>query len=111
MGTFHGLEIKAMKISSAYSSLYSQLRGNRFTSNLEDYIDRTRHGLDKGSSNVPEELGVKSSLSNSYLASTNPGLLQKYSGYVTAFSYDKRGRFVSNLDDSFSQIEKISKRR
>lgn len=98
-----------MQVQAAYSGLTTEIRGNKFTSDLEDYLDRARRGLGKGSSNVPEELGVKLNLSSSYLANTDPSALKKYSGYLTALSYDKRGRFVSNLDDNFSQLARLSK--
>ncbi len=94
-----------------YRSMTSSSRGSKFLGDLEDYLDRQKKGISSLDSEVPGQLSGKLSSTSEYLSNTNPKLLEKYSGYLTAFTYDKRGRYVSNLDDSFANLAKITQNR
>lgn len=98
-----------MTIEAGKAALDAQslLHGQRFTNKLEEYISRTRHGIAPQDNSVPEELSQKLTSSNTFLSNNDPKLVAKYSGYLTAFSYDKRGRFVSNLDEAFTTTARL----
>ena len=89
-------------LQAGLQTLQSSAQGARATNDLENYLDDSKHGVPTIGSNVPYELSAKESASNSYLANTDPKALQSYNAYLTAFSYDKRGRFVSNLGGAFA---------
>lgn len=82
-------------------------RRGTFLVELEDYYDKLKKGQPTLSSPVPEELGRRLSSSTEILSNTDPSNLKKYNGYLTAFNYDRRARFVANLGDSFELTNKI----
>lgn len=93
---------------SSLRSLLTNSRGSKFLGDLEEYIDRTKKGYGALDSNVPQKLSGKLTSTTDYLSKFNPKALEQYSGYLTGLTYDKRGRFVSNIDDNLAQMAKIT---
>ena len=98
-----------MKITDVSLSVLNQATtGNRFSNKFEDYIDKSKKGYSTIGSEVPIELGQKLSSSSDYLAHNDPKQLYNYSAYLTGFGYDKRGRYVANLDEAFSLTNQVT---
>lgn len=88
-------------------SINDPKRGARFQTKLENYISSEKKGLPDMGSGVPLALAEKLSASSSFLAKNDPKLLKQYSAYVSSLAWDQRSRFVSNVDDSLNQTQKI----
>lgn len=88
-------------------SILDPKRGARFQTKLENYISTEKKGLPDMGSGVPLALAEKLSASSSFLAKNDPKLLKQYSAYVSSLQWDQRSRFVSNVDDSLNQTQKI----
>ena len=79
-----------------------------FSQRLEKFIDDTRKGRGVLGSSVPSELNAKVSQSSQLLALTDPSSLQLSNAYSTAFSYDKKARFLSNVSDASQAFTSVA---
>lgn len=97
-----GVDKKSYTTDFLYSG---RNRGNRFSNDLEDHLSKVRRRDDTQYDRVPGVLNYKDQTT---ALSLNPKSLEKYSGYLTAFTYDKRARFVNNIADGIEALKKAN---
>ncbi len=107
-----GLLASVQKIRTETSAAYQKaikktVSENSFRSDFEEYIDRSKRGLPTGDLNVNQELGKRLTNSSDSLSKMDPKALEKYSGYVSGLSYNKRGRFVAYLSEAIESSEQL----
>ena len=80
---------------------------NILINKIEKHIDDVKKSNFNSSKDVGSLLGKLSSNASDILAQTNPELLNKYSGYLSAFRYDRAARFVSGVEYGLSTMADI----
>lgn len=86
----------------------SRNRGNRFLGDLEDHLSEMRSRKNKLYTRVPGVLDTKVQSTSASLGASDPKALQTFSGYFSAFSYDKRARFVNNISEQVELMRSLS---
>ncbi len=79
-----------------------------FLQKLELYLQQRRKGTAPYYSEIPGELSEKMRASSRLLAETNVKVLSSYSGYLTAFTYDRKARFISHSSDTLGAVARFN---
>lgn len=74
---------------------------------LEKHLDDVKKGRGEISKDTAQFLGEKETAAGSALAKLNPKLFSQYENYSTAFSYNKRARFVNGIADTVRMLNAI----
>lgn len=79
-----------------------------FLQKLELYLHQRRTGTAPYYSEIPGELSDKMHASSQFLANTNVKALSRYSGYLTAFTYDRKARFIAQSSDTLGTVARFN---
>ena len=101
-----------MELNSLSLSLFSLHSSSRtplaYLEKLEKHLSDYRSGHGNLPSEAPQEISRQIYASSSFLASTDPKASRAFSGYLTAFSYTQRARFVNGVNSAAEAVETIN---
>jgi len=79
-----------------------------FMNKLELYLHQRRTGTAPYYTEVPGELSDRMHASSRMLAQTDVKALRHYSGYLTAFTYDRKARFISQSSETLGTAASLN---